>query len=107
MRMQQPLCHLYFYTVMENDLLHNSDLGTLTGLAIKIQGELEKATGGDAVLKQIEFQAVVQVLIQQLALHLNPSQSHMLSDVQNVNDKINRLAILHATLLEIFSTSGD
>ena len=94
--MQQPLCHLYFLTVMEHLWSehhynpHTSKLSTLVRSAVNVQKALETAQGGEAVLLWVELQAVVQVLIQELALHLNPSQAHKLGDVQLIVEDLNK-----------------
>lgn len=95
--MQQPLCHLYFLTVMENlwtEQHFNPDRIELTHFVLmagSVHEELKTAEGGEAVLLWVELHAVVQVLIQQLALHFDPSQTHRLGDVQRILDDINRL----------------
>lgn len=90
--MQQPLCHLYFLTVMEH-LCTEQHIPILVQLPVDIQKKLEPGTveETEALLLWVEYQAVVQVLIQQLALHFIPSQTHKLSDVQLVVEDINKL----------------
>jgi hypothetical protein len=94
--MQQPLCHLYFLTVMEHLSSahhynpHTSKLSVLLRSAVNIQKDLETAEGGEAVLLWVELQATVQVLIQELALHLNPAQSHKLGDIQLMMEDLNK-----------------
>lgn len=104
--MQQPLCHLYFLTVMER-LSSDSQCFTLSTLVRKatyIQNRLEAEEGGEAVLLQLELQAVIQVLIQQLALHLHPSETDCLSDVVPVLDGINKSVHVAITaLFKLFS----
>lgn len=68
-----------------------ADLTYFVRIADSIQKELQTAEGGEVVLLWVEFQAVVQMLIQQLALHFDPSQKNKLSDVQRILDDINRL----------------
>lgn len=89
-RMQQPLCHLYFLTLMENRNLKDKNLYTLVCLGRDVKRKLQCATDGEAVLLQLEFQAIIQILTQQLALHLDPSQSDRLGDVYDIKDEINR-----------------
>ena len=84
--MQQPLGHLYFLTVIENDNLREKNLDTLVGLASHVKEKFENAIDGEAVLLQLEFQAILQVLTQQLASHLD---SDMLGDVDTI-EIINR-----------------
>lgn len=67
-----------------------SHLSTLVGAAINIQEGLKTAVGRESVLLWIELQAVVQVLIQQLALHLDPSQTSKLGDVESNLKDINK-----------------
>ena len=98
--MQQPLCHLYFLTVLEHlmakqnseSFLHHqhSHIAGLVRMADSIHNSLETAVGGEAVLLWVELQAVTQVLLQQLALHLDPNQMQMLGDVQQIVDDVNR-----------------
>ena len=93
--MQQPLCHLYFVTVMEHLWSKHCNVthGRLSILVTVIrdkQKQLDTAQGGEAVLLYIELQAVTQVLIQQLALHLDPSQMNRLGDVQPLLHDINQ-----------------
>lgn len=95
--MQQSLCHLYFLTVMEhlwNKIHFKPDtmkLANIVKLMEGVQTALETAKGGDAVLLWVELQAVVQVLIQQLATHFNPSLDRMLGDVKILIPDINKL----------------
>ena len=98
--MQQPLCHLYFLTVLEHlmakqnseSFLHHqhSHMAGLVRMADSIHNSLQTAVGGEAVLLWVELQAVTQVLLQQLALHLDPNQTQMLGDVQQIADDVNR-----------------
>ena len=89
--MQQPLCHLYFLTVLDNYLLCNSNVDTLLVLATKVQDKALSSPGDEkAILFEVEFQAIIQILIQRLAFHFNPTQSQMLDDVLISTNKINR-----------------
>lgn len=91
--MQQPLVHLYFLTVMEHlcsEHPYTSRLATLVRSASNICKHLETAEKGEAILLWVELQAVVQVLIQQLAVHLDPTQPHKLGDVQLIIDDLNK-----------------
>ena len=94
-RMQQPLCHIYFLTVMEHlwskhcNVTHGR-LSILVTVIKDIQKQLHIVQGGEAVLLYIELQAVIQILIQQLALHLDPSQMYRLGDVQPLLHDINQ-----------------
>lgn len=93
--MQQPLCHLYFLTVMEHlwseQHYEPQDLSTFVRWISDIKKELETAKEGEAVLLWVELQAVVQVLIQQLALHFNPLETGRLGDVQLIVKDIDGL----------------
>ena len=98
-RMQQPLCHLYFVTVMEHlwSKHHSATHGRLAILITAIKNtrkQLDTSQGGETVLLYIELQAVTQILIQQLALHLDPSQMYRLGDVQPLLHDINQLVLL-------------
>jgi len=93
--MQQPLCHLYFLTVLEHLWSEHhrthSKLSILVCSAKNIQKQLQDtAQEGETVLLQVELQAVVQLLIWQLALHLDPSQTQRLGDVQLILEDINK-----------------
>ena len=89
--MQQPLCHLYFSTYFDHlcDNYHGSkqsELATFVKAAIDLQSEIAKE-GTDAVILRLEFQAIVQLLIRELALHFDP---HKLGDVAPLRVKIKR-----------------
>ena len=92
--MQQPLCHLYFFTVMEHlwSEHHQSisgDLSRLAQFAVSIQKTLETAADEEAVLLWIELQAVIQVLIQHLAWHFDPAHKERISAVSDILEDIN------------------
>ena len=87
--MQQPLCHLYFLCVMEH-LTSSKKYSTQSYIieaAVSIQNQLETAVDGEAVLLWIELQAVIQVLLHELASHLNPLDASKLCDI--LHDDIN------------------
>jgi len=96
--MQQPLCHLYFLTVLEHLLAkQNTDsfqqrnhMASLVRLAASIHASLKTAVGGEAILLWVELQAVTQVLLQQLAQHLDPNQKQKLVEVHRIQDDVNR-----------------
>ena len=93
-RMQQSLCHLYFLTLMEHlrsesKFKNPAGLSLLLRTASIIQKQLKNAEGAEAVLVGVEFQAVTQVIIQQLALYLDPTQPHSLKKIKNNIDEIN------------------
>lgn len=95
--MQQPLCHLYFLTVMEHvwSKHHNADtsqLNALTRSIFHIQKEIKATLAEEEVVViHIELQAVIQMLIQHLAEHLNPEGIHGISDYQLVMENLNEL----------------
>ena len=64
-------------------------LSLLFRIATKIEKELKNVEDAEAVLLWVEFQAVTQVMIQQLALYLDPAQSHTLGDIQPIINDIN------------------
>ena len=93
--MQQPLCHLYFLTVLEHlqsrwNHHESNHLSNLVGTTKFLLKELKAAKIQEAVLLWIEQQALMQVLIQQLAEHLDPAQPHKLGDLPLLADDINR-----------------
>lgn len=101
--MSQPLCHLYFLTVVEHLLSEHADktrshLSSFVAAADNVQQLLKTAEGSEAVLLWVELQAVVQVLIQELALHLNPSEVSKLGDVESILENINKF-VTHSSLL--------
>ena len=87
--MQQPLCHLYFVSVMEKYTVRDLEVHNLVHVAGMIQKVLlEQKNDEEAVLLQLEVQAVIQVLTQRLALLFNPSRLHT---VRRIMEQINRL----------------
>lgn len=93
--MEQPLCHLYFLTVMEH--LWSKFIDTnidkifqLVEYATSIQDSLNKATSTEKVMLHLEMQAVIQVLIRSLAYHFHPEYSSRIRDVQPLITEINR-----------------
>ena len=95
--MQQPLCHLYFLTVLEHlmaseSYLHHqqSHMAGLVRMVASIHNSLDTVMGGEAVLLWVELQAVTQVLLQQLALHLDPNETQKLGDVLQIADDVNQ-----------------
>ncbi len=92
--MQQPLCHLYFLTIMEHycsSLNHSesSQLPNMVTQVLKIQQELKDTSDDKAVVLWVELQVVIQVLIQHLAEHLNPMDTRRLGDVSSCLSYIN------------------
>lgn len=108
--MQQPLCHLYFLTVMEhlesqnedqhNQYQHNEDkhnkIPSLVNFASDLQKQLETSEDGNAILLWLELQAVIQTLLQQLAMNLDSSQPSNLGNFRLLEDDINKL--VHCSL---------
>lgn len=98
--MQQSLCHLYFLTVLEHlsgrHYKSESMPSTLILYATSIQEQLKTARQRqeDSVLLWVELQAVVQLLLQQLALHLDPEDPSKLGDIHRICDDINRYSVL-------------
>ena len=89
--MQQPLAHLYFLTLLEHLQVQKRKLPDLVRLAIYIT---QQCTSPDtrkveAILLWVEHQAVVQVIMQKLAFHLDPSECHM-GEIQSLTEEINR-----------------
>ena len=97
--MQQPLCHLYFLTVMEH--MHtqsmksdNSSIFFYVRYAGFIQQQLRvKNDKNNVVLLWIELQAVIQNLIQELSLYLSPSHPYKLEDVRLNLHEVNKLVL--------------
>ncbi len=102
-RMQQPLCHLYFLTVLEhlNNSTVQSKLSYSVNLAFTVWKELEELgeiINEESVLLRLEFQAIVQVMIQQIALHLDPKNPTKLGDLAQIIEDINRYIFYIASL---------
>ena len=94
--MQQLLCHLYFLTILEH--LRSSctnTLGSLVNFVTSIERALETAEGGEAVLLRIELEAVIQVLIWQFAIQLDPDQPQRLRQCFELFNDVNRLYIVY------------
>ena len=77
--MQQPLAHLYFLTCLEHLQAHEYELTGLVRITNSITEQCASNTTGEveAVVLWVELQAVVQVLLQELATHLNPTKFQM------------------------------
>ena len=86
--MQQPLAHLYFLTVLEHLQAQRHSLPGLVRTANTIIQQCASPTTESMVL-WVELQAVVQVILQKLAVYLNPSKPDM-GEVHPVVDDINR-----------------
>ena len=89
--MQQPLAHLYFLTLMEHLQAQRHTLSGLLRIANAITEQFAPPTSEvvKSVVLWIELQAVVQLILQKLAVHLNPSKLRM-GEVYLVVDDINR-----------------
>ena len=87
-RMQQPLAHLYFLTVLEHLQAKGHNLSGLVRTANTITQQCASPTTESVVL-WIELQAVVQVILRKLAVHFNPSKPHM-EEIHPMVDDINR-----------------
>ena len=95
LRMQQPLCHLYFLTVLEHLWYKhlkadNNKVTTLTRLTDFVLKQLKDPREGEAVLLWIEVQAMVQVLMYHLASCLDPDQTQKLGNFQLIIEELNR-----------------
>ena len=86
--MQQPLGHLYFLTLLEHiqakNHVHEYKLSYLVTFANTIAQQLKDA---ESIALRVEIQAVMQLILQELAKHLKPSELRM---VQPLKDDINR-----------------
>ena len=92
-RMQQPLAHLYFLTVLEHLLSEERQLENmvLTANQVLKQCKSQVEPPHSQVLLHIELQAVVQVIAKSLALHLDPSDQAQLGEVLPLFHNINQL----------------
>ena len=93
--MQQPLCHLYFSTFLGHlestfQGRKHSELATFIKAASSMQSRLQTENEGRSVVLWLEFQAITQLLIKELALHFDPSEWYKLGDVVPHMDKIKR-----------------
>ena len=87
--MQQSLCHLYFFTVVDHLWSKKYILSRIVKFATDIQELLKTAKGGKAVVLRVELEAVIQVLIKQLALYFDPTQLQIV-DVSYMRKEINK-----------------
>lgn len=94
--MEQPLCHVYFFTVMEhlwskyNIKLDTNKVNALVRLAGFIMKQMEKTSDEEAILLRIELQALIQVLCYHLADCLDPQQTQRLGDFQGYVEDLNK-----------------
>ena len=89
-RMQQPLAHLYFFTVLEHLQAQNHELSGLVRNASLITEQCASSDTGkaQATVLWVELQAVVQVILQELATHLDPEGDS--GDIYLLTESINR-----------------
>ena len=78
---------------------HANSLDILINFVTSIKESLKTAVRGEAVLLSIELEAVIQVLIWQFAMHLDPDQPQRLRSCLVLFDNINRLEIRNMLLL--------
>ena len=90
-RMQQPLAHLYFLTLLEHLQAQEHKLSGLIRIATAITQQCASPATGEVevVILWVELQAVVQVILQKLANHLDPSKP-CLGEIKLLVDDINR-----------------
>ena len=92
-RMQQPLSHLYFLTLLEHlqAKKHIFPLSYFVRFANSISQQCANPARREeeSILLWVELQVVVQVILQKLATHLDPSELHV-SETQRLADDINR-----------------
>ena len=93
--MQQPLAHLYFLTVLEHLQGEGHKLSALVRTANNIFKLCTSPTvgEGESIILWVELQAVVQMVLQQLATHLDPSEPHRMGEIQPLAEDINRYTI--------------
>ena len=91
-RMQQPLAHLYFLTVLEHLQARDDMLSYLLRVASIITQRCATLASGEveSVVLWVELQAVVQLILQKLATHLTSSEPQT-GEVQTLAEDINRL----------------
>ena len=93
--MQQPLAHLYFLTLLEHLQAKKYMLSGLICIANEITQQLTSSARKveEVVVLWIELQAVLQVVLQKLATHLDPFEPHM-GEIQPLAENINRYPII-------------
>jgi len=89
LRMQQPLAHLYFFTVLEHLQAKNYQLSGLVRIANAIMQECASSASREVekMILWVELQGVVQVILQKLAMY--PDQS-VLQEVHQMKDDIHK-----------------
>ena len=90
-RMQQPLAHLYFVTLLEHLQAKEYKLSGMISIASAIIKQCASPATEEVkkVILWVELQAVVQVVLQKLANHLDPSKPR-LGGIKLLMDDINR-----------------
>lgn len=78
-------------------------MAALVRIACDIQQKLIVTTNENAVLMHVELQAVIQMLLQHLATHLNPKGSHGISDYQLVLEDLNKLVYTTSIFTPMFT----
>ena len=89
--MQQPLAHLYFLTCLEHLQAENYTLTDLVRIANLITEQCASNTTeeAEAIVLWVELQAIVQVILQELATHLDPAKFQM-GQIELLTQDINR-----------------
>ena len=89
--MQQPLAHLYFLTCLEHLQTKKYKLTGLVRIANLITEQCASNTTEEveAVVLWVELQAIVQVILQELATHLDPTIFQM-GQIELLTQDINR-----------------
>ena len=89
--MQQPLAHLYFLILLEHLQACEHKLSSLVSTANFITKLCNSPVVREveSVILWVELQAVVQVILQELAVYLTPSKPHM-GEVLPLMPDINR-----------------
>ena len=93
--MQQPLAHLYFLTLLEQLQAQENKLSGLVRIADTIIWQCTSLAirEVESIVLWVELQAVVQVVLQKLATHLDPDcdpSEHHIGEIQPIMDDINR-----------------
>lgn len=92
-RMQQPLAHLYFLTVLEHILSDEQSLANMVRAAGQLSHLCSSGVSEPShqVMLQIELQAVLQVIAKLLADLLDASDRVQFVEIEGSIDEINRL----------------
>ena len=89
--MQQPLAHLYFLTLLEHLQAKKHKLSGLVRIANDITRQCTSPDTREVetVLLWVELQAVLQMILQELATNLNPNKPNI-GEVEPLAQDINR-----------------